>query len=234
VDVDLLPQAAELLKYQADNRLDGVARAQVATDLAVIYLMDRKPEQAIQALNASRTTVLPQPLIAERRLVEARAWTALGRFDSALEILDKDASKDAQDLRAEITWKQKDWAAAGPLYEKALGERWKTPTPLTSEEEGRLLRAGVAYSLAGDAAALARLQQRYQGFYAGAHNPDALRIALTGEPTGQLSVADFGRVAADGETFAGWVSKMKDRFKAPPAPRPPGKQAQTPATAAKG
>ena len=40
------PQAGELLKYQADNRLDGVPRAQVATDLAVIYLMDKKPEQA--------------------------------------------------------------------------------------------------------------------------------------------------------------------------------------------
>src|SRR5258707_788614 len=55
VDVDLLDQAAELLKYQADYRLDGVARAQVATDLARIYLMDRKPEKAIEAINGSRT-----------------------------------------------------------------------------------------------------------------------------------------------------------------------------------
>ena len=50
VDVDLLPQAAELLKYQAENRLDGVPRAQVSTDLAVIYLMDRRPEQALEAI----------------------------------------------------------------------------------------------------------------------------------------------------------------------------------------
>jgi len=225
VDVDLLPQAAELLKYQADNRLDGVPRSQVSTDLAVIYLMDRKPEQAIQALNSSRTTVLPTALQAERRLVEARAWTALGRYDSALEILDKDASKDAQDLRAEITWKQKNWAAAGPLYEKALGDRWKNKTPLSSDEEGRLLRAGVAYSLSGDGGALARLQQQYQGFYDQAHNPDALRIALSGEPTGRLSVADFGRVTADNETFAGWVSKMKQRFKTAPSPTGPTKPA---------
>ena len=38
---------------------NGVPRAQVATDLAVIYLMDRKPEQALQAINSSRTTILP-------------------------------------------------------------------------------------------------------------------------------------------------------------------------------
>jgi len=238
VDVDLLPQAADLLKYQAENRLDGVPRAQVATDLAVIYLMDRKPEQALQAINASRTTVLPASLNAERRLVEARAWTSLGRYDSALEILERDASRDASELRAEVLWKQKNWAAAGPLFEKGLGERWKTATPLTSDEEGRLLRAGVAYSLAGDEASLNRLQQRYQGFYEKANNPDALRIALSGVPTGRLSVSDFGRASADNEVFAGWVEKMKGRFKTRPAPvgKPvaPAKQAQAAPPAVKG
>ena len=54
VDVDLLDQAAQLLKYQAENRLDGVPKAQVSTDLAVIYLMDRKPEQAIAKIVEGR------------------------------------------------------------------------------------------------------------------------------------------------------------------------------------
>jgi len=219
VDVDLLDQAADLLKYQVDNRLDGVPRAQVATDLAVIYLMDRKPEQALEAINGSRTTILPMALNSERRLIESRAWTALGRYDNALEIIEKDTGKDGQDLRAEITWKQKNWAVAGPLFEKSLGDRWKDPTALSADDEGKLLRAGVAYSLAGDAASLARLQQRYQGFYDQAHNPDALRVALTGVPSDRLSVADFGRVSADNAVFSGWVAKMKDRFKSPPAPR---------------
>ncbi|MDZ4374600.1 MAG: endoglucanase [Phenylobacterium sp.] len=234
VDVDLLPQAAELLKYQAENRLDGVPRAQVATDLAVIYLMDRKPEKALEAINGSRTTILPTALNVERRLVEARAWTSLGRYENALEIIERDNGKDAGDLRAEILWRQKDWAAAGPLYEKSLGERWKSDTQLGSDEEGRLLRAGVAYSLAGDEAALARLQQRYQSFYEKANNPEALRIALSGVPTGRLSVADFGRVSADDEVFAGWVERMKGRFKTRAAPggaAKPGQQAAAPARA---
>jgi tetratricopeptide (TPR) repeat protein len=218
VDVDLLNQAGELLKYQADNRLDGVPRAQVATDLALIYLMDRKPEKAIQAINSSRTTILPSALMAERRLIEARAWAGVGRHDSALEIIERDQSKEAQDLRAEITWKQKSWAVAGPLFEKALGDRWRNTAPLSSEEEGKLLRAGVAYSLAGDEAALQRLEGQYQGFYEQAHNPEALRVALSGVPTGRLSVADFGRVSADNEAFAGWVAKAKDRFRTRPGP----------------
>jgi tetratricopeptide (TPR) repeat protein len=229
VDVDLLPQAAELLKYQAENRLDGVPRAQVATDLAVIYLMDRKPEKALEAINTSRTTILPSALSAERRLVEARAWSALGRHGNALEIIERDTGKDADDLRAEILWKQKDWATAGPLYEKSLGERWKTSTQLTSDEEGRLLRAGVAYSLSGDEAALARLEERYAPYFEKANNPEALRIALTGAVSGRLSVADFSRVSADNEVFAGWVEKMKGRFKTRAAPVGTAKPASEPA-----
>ncbi|MFC3070758.1 tetratricopeptide repeat protein [Phenylobacterium soli] len=218
VDVDLLDQAADLLKYQADNRLDGVPKAQVATDLALIYLMDKKPEQAIQAINASRTTILPAALNAERRLIEARAWAGVGHYDSALEILEKDKSRDAEDLRAEITWKEKAWDKAGPLYERSLGDRWKTQTPLAAEDEGKLLRAGVAYSLSGDDAALTRLRTQYQAFIDGSHNPEALRIALAGVSTGRLSVADFGRVSADNQIFAGWVDKMKVRFREPRAP----------------
>ena len=223
VDVDLLDQAADLLKYQVDNRLDGVPKAQVATDLALIYLMDRKPEQAIQTINASRTTVLPTALNAERRIIEARGWAGVGRYESALEIIEKDPSKEAQDLRGEIAWKQKNWAAAGPIFEKALGDRWKNPLPLSAEEEGKLLRAGVAYSLAGDDGALARMNQQYQGFFDQAHNPEALRIALTGVSTGRLSVADFSRTTADNEVFAGWVDKMKTRLKNKPAPLGTGK-----------
>jgi len=241
VDVDLLSQAAELLKYQAENRLDGVPRAQVSTDLAVIYLMDRRPEQALQAINSSRTTILPTALNNERRLIEARAWSGVGRFDSALEIIERDPSRDASELRGEITWKQKNWVVAGPMFEKSLGDRWKSDAPLNSEDEGRLLRAGVAYSLAGDDAALARLQERYEGFYEKANNPDALRIALSGLPVGRLNVADFGRVSADNEAFTGWVGKMKGRFKtrAAPvgsakAPVSPAKQAQAAVSAAKG
>ena len=92
----------------------------------------------------------------ERRLLSARALMALGRFDQALEFIEADKGPEAQDLRAEINWKLKNWAASGPLFEKALGERWKSPGPLTPDEEAKLLRASIAFSLAGDNASLAR------------------------------------------------------------------------------
>lgn len=218
IDVDLLPQAEDLLKYQVDNRLDGVPKAQVATDLATVYLMDKQPEQALDAINATRTTVLPQALNLQRRIVAARALTGLGRYDDALEMLGTDPSADANDARAEIAWRQKAWGQAGGLFEKILGERYKAGGPLTADEEGKLLRAGVAYSLASDDVSLARLRERYDPYLGATRNPDALRVALTGVAASKVSVADFGRMTADNQAFAGWVAKMKERFRAPPPP----------------
>ncbi len=245
VDVDLLDQAETLLKYQVENRLDGIAKAQVATDLATIYLMDRKPEEALNTINATRTTLLTNDLNAQRRVVTARALAGLQRYDGALEMLGTDVSQPANEVRAEIQWRQRAWPLAGASYERALGERWKTPGPLSAEEEGRLLRAAVAYSLAGDDASLTRLREHFQTFVAGARQPDALRVALSGVNGGPLNVADFGRAAADNALFEGWVAKMKVRFRqlaaepvpprqtarAPTAPAAPAAPARPPATA---
>jgi tetratricopeptide (TPR) repeat protein len=225
VDVDLLDQAAELLKYQVENRLDGVPKAQVATDLALIYLMNRQPEQALAAINGSRTTVLPTALNAERRVITARALMGLGRLDAAEEVIDSDASPEALDVKAEIAWKGHAWPLAGEMFEKTLGERWKQALPLRIDEEGKLLRVGVAYSLAGDDASLARVRGRYAGFFDQARNPDALKVAFAAMDGGPLTTADFGRTVADNEAFNGWVAKMKQRFREKPAPLgPPTKQ----------
>lgn len=238
VDVDLLDQASELLKYQADNRLDGVPRAVVATDLATVQLMARRPEDALNALAASRNTLLPTALQGERRLIEARAWMQLTQLDHAEEILGKDTGQEAQELRAEIAWKRRDWPVAGRDFEAGLGARAKTvEMPLSPDEESRLLRAAIAYSLAGDDAALARLHAAYQPFVERARQPDALRVALAGMNNGQIGAIDLVRSISDDEAFAGWVSRMKAKLRERPPlqlrpPVQPLKTAQTtPATA---
>jgi tetratricopeptide (TPR) repeat protein len=218
VDVDLLSQAADLLKYQADNRLDGVPRAEVSTDLAVIDIMNRQPEAALDALNASRSTLLPVALSSQRRVVEARAWLGLGQYDHALEILQSDKGGDAEAIRAEISWKKHDWAAAGGQFERMLGERWKGAGPLSPDEEARLMRAAIAMSLNGDEAGLGRLREHYQGFVAQARSPDALRVALSGMDGQTITSSDFAKTVAENDTFASWVEQMKQRFREAPAP----------------
>ncbi|MFA4949691.1 hypothetical protein [Brevundimonas sp.] len=215
VDVDLLPQAAELLKYQVENRLEGVAKAQVATDLATVYLMDRQAEPALQALWSSRSTLLPTALNAERRALEARALTQLGRYDHALEILGADNGPEARAVKAEIFWKQQQWPQAAALYEAGLSERYKAGGALTADEEARLLRAGIGYSLGQDGTALSRLSRNYRPYVAGARNKSALSIALDGldGTDSETSAADFAGLAASADTFAGWVTTMKTELR---------------------
>jgi hypothetical protein len=235
VDVDLLTQASELLKYQVDNRLEGVAKAQIATDLATIYLMNRQPEQALQAIWSSRTTLLPTPLNAERRALEARALMTLGRYDHALEVLGDDTSADARGVRAEIFWKQEKWGGAAGLYEGLLAERFRDPAALTADEEARLIRAGVGYSLARDAGALSRVSRNYRPFIAGARARTALAIALDDGLSGTASVGDFAALSASADTFAGWVGEMKTELRQktggnrPAAPARPQAAAAAPA-----
>ncbi len=66
VAVDLLAPAEQLLRYQIDKRLDGVARAQVATRLAMIYLMDQKPQDALDTIRGTAISTLPDDIIHQR------------------------------------------------------------------------------------------------------------------------------------------------------------------------
>jgi len=213
VDVDLLDQAADLLEYQVSHRLDGVAKSSVAADLAAIYLMDHNPQKALAALWNTRTTLLPRSVMAERRVLEARALNELNEPDKALDVLGNDNSPDAQDIRADIFWNKQDYAHAGAILEKRLGERWKNDAPLTLADEGRLLRAAIAYSLQKDQPALTRLSARYGKFSDTAASSDAIRVALAPIDGGNLSARDFAAATAASDSFTGWVTGMKKKFR---------------------
>src|SRR5258705_609120 len=81
VAVDLLDQAAELLQYQIDKRLEGAARAQVSARLAMVYLTNRKPDRAISSLRSTRIADLSGELRQQRLLPEARAQSQVGPHD---------------------------------------------------------------------------------------------------------------------------------------------------------
>lgn len=222
MDVDLLDQAADLLQYQIDNRLQGVAKSSVAADVAAIQLMNRQPEKALQALWKTRTSLLPKPVMAERRILEARALTELGRTDHALEVLGTDNSGDAMDIRADIFWRDKDWAKAGAMLERRLGDRWKRDGALSLEDESRLIRAGVAYSLMSDQRSLSRLTDRFGKFADGAQSPEAVNVALAGMDNGPINAQDFALAASKADSFTGWVAGMKKRLRDKTAQPLPG------------
>ena len=161
VAVDLLGPAANLLAYQVDKRLDGIAKAQVATKLAAVYLMDHKADKAVATIRDSQITGLPAEEMHERMLLQARAFAALKQWDNALDLIAVDQADDTKRLRADIYWESGNWAVAGQKSEELLQGRWTDPVPLSISERGLLLRTAVAYSLANDEAALGRLRANF-------------------------------------------------------------------------
>ena len=161
VAVDLLGPAANLLAYQVDKRLDGIAKAQVATKLAAVYLMDHKAEKAVAAIRDSQISGLPDAELHQRMLLEARAFAALKQWDNALDLVAVDQAEDTRRLRADIYWESGNWAVAGQKAEELLDARWNDAMPLTDGERGELLRTAVAYSLANDEASLARVRAHF-------------------------------------------------------------------------
>lgn len=158
VRVDLLTQAAELLDYQINSRLRGVARTQVAADLAVIYLADRKPQDALRVLNATRLPDLPESLTRQRRILEARAMIDGGREQLGLDMLRDLNGRDVALMRIDASWKGKRYTQAGEMLEGLYADE---AGALSQPARMNIIKAAVGYVLANDTFGLSRLRAKF-------------------------------------------------------------------------
>ena len=249
VSVDLLDQAAELLQHQVDHRLQGAARAQVATRLAIIYLMNRKPDRALATLRTTRTAELSNDLRDQRLLLEARALSDTGQHDVALELIANISTHEAQRLRSDILWAARRWRAAAEQIEVLYGDRWREFAPLSETERFDVLRAAIGYSLGDEPIGLARFRERYAAKMA--DTPDRRAFDVVSAPVGTAS-ADFQEIAkkvGGVDSLDGFLRDMRTRYPdssamssgaanpavpptAPAKPRTPSAQAATPEKAA--
>ncbi len=223
VAVDLLDQAADLLQYQVDHRLQGAARAQVATRLAVIYLMDRNPDRALATLRASRVADLTSDLRDQRLLLEARSLSDLGRHELALEVIADMSGRPADRLRADILWAAKRWDESAEQIELMLGDGYKDFAPLDDDERQDVMRAEIGYALAADQLGLGRFREKYAAKMAA--TPDARAFAIVSAPLGTSGqeFTTMAHAAASVDTLETFLRDMKTRYPdaTAPASEPP-------------
>jgi len=210
--VDLLDQAAELLQYQVDKRLEGAARAQVAARLAMVYLTNRKPDRAIAALRVTRIADLSGELRQQRLLLEARAQSDVGRHDLALDIISNIAGREAIRLRSDIYWASRQWREASEQIELYYGERWRDFRPLNAAEKSDVIRAVVGYALAEDAIGLARFREKYAPLMNGEADKSTFEIASKPAASNSTEFALIAKMAASVDTLDGFIREMKVRF----------------------
>lgn len=210
--IDLLDQAAELLQYQVDKRLEGAARAQVAARLAMVYLTNRKPDRAIGALRLTRIADLSGELRQQRLLLESRAQSDIGRHDLALDIISNLTGREAIRLRSDIYWASRQWREASEQVELYYGERWRDFRPLNAAEKSDVIRAVVGYALAGDAIGLGRFREKYAPLMTGDADRSAFEIASKPAASNSAEFALIAKMAASVDTLDGFIREMKLRF----------------------
>ncbi|MBR0777083.1 tetratricopeptide repeat protein [Bradyrhizobium diazoefficiens] len=222
--IDLLDQAAELLQYQVDHRIEGAARAQVAARLAMIYLANRKPDLAISALRASRISDLSGELRQQRLLLEARAQSDVGRHDLALDIVSNVSGREVLRLRSDIFWAARRWRDAAEQIELYYGERFRDFKPLNAVEKSDIIRAAVGYALADDTIGLARFRDKYAPLMS--ESADRLAFDIASKPSAASSAefAEIAKLAASVDTLDGFLREMKLRFPDATARAPAGPQ----------
>lgn len=173
VSVDLLDRAASLLAHLVDRRLRGIDRFDAANRLALVYLLDRKPQQALEALAGEIPTNLIPQLAAARRHFKARALADLARYKDGLALIASDTSLEAEVLRGETYWRLRDWTNASVSYARIVKMTVKANSKdangelveaaLDDEAQRNVLSLAIAYALSRNQDALRDVRQIYIG-----------------------------------------------------------------------
>lgn len=214
VAVDLLDQAAEMLEHQVTHRLRGVARAQVAGRLAAVHLLNSEPGEALSALRKTRQAQLPQQVADERLLFEAKALSALGRHDHALELLADNRSDPARALTADVYWEAGMYAESGRALEDLLGLAWTRDVPLTSDEQFDVLRSAISYVLARESDGVERIRQKYSEKMAQGPQAAAFSIVASSSDGRGIAFRDLAREIAQVDTLDRFMNGYRGRYEA--------------------
>jgi predicted negative regulator of RcsB-dependent stress response len=161
VRVDLIDRAASLLDHQLRHRAGPEDRAEVGARLAMVWLLGGKVDQALEALAATRDGAMPDDLRRERARIEARALASQGRIPDALSRIGGDASEEGEELRLEIQRQARDWNAVAATLERRAGAPPAPGEAIADAAARAVLHQATALVLAGDAAGMARLRERF-------------------------------------------------------------------------
>jgi hypothetical protein len=153
--LDLLTNAADLLRHQVRYRLTGEKRVLNADHLAIILLMDKKPAEAIRVLDETDKDNVKYKEHEYRIRLKVQALVDLGKYAEALDNLKDDMTVDAATLRREIYFRSENWndyiAAVEPEVGRILSGH------MNSEQMQDIVRLSTAYYMTGNHQAIENL-----------------------------------------------------------------------------
>jgi hypothetical protein len=212
VSLDLLGRAAELIDFQVNFRLRGAEKARVAAKLAAIYLLDRQPEMALEALGKSRFRAIPGSLLRERRYLQTRALIELQRFDDAQRLIARDQSMQANALRADVYWSTSDWSRAAGAFEIVLDNR-QDADELSLQERNQVMQMTVAYALANDREAIDDVRNRYGDLMSVTEDASAFEVLTSNPDRASIGFREVASRIAQINTLDSFMDRYRSDLK---------------------
>ncbi len=214
VGVDLLTDAAELLDDQIQFRLDGVEKARVGAQLAVVRILAKDYAGAIEALDGSQAENLDPELITQRRHLRSRALMGTGETITALSLIEDDLSLEAEKLRTEAYWSMGDWVRTAKSLRELVKASGASPDQELSQEQAlHILNYAIALTLGGNDRALLQLRQDYRQAMEQADFGDAFTLIATPEEFGLIKYETIAARVRVAEKFRDFMTSYKQRLK---------------------
>lgn len=212
VGVDLLSRAADLLEAQIEFRLKGEEKARVGARLALIYLFDRQYDKAIESLNKTQVSKLPDALASQRVLLRAQAQIGLEQPQIALELLNPESSQEAEMIRSNVYWRAGDWKNASKSLNKMTQLMGIKPRkPLNEVQAAAVLSLAIANTLSGNEVAIVRLLDMYGPAMAKTSFADAFKLIAEPPETGLVDYRGLEPIVKNVENFQGFMEVYRQR-----------------------
>lgn len=189
IQVDLLDRAGALLEHQLRHRTGPADKAEVGAKLALTQLLGNQSEAALATLAATRDAPTSTELRRERSRIEARALAGLGRVQEGMTRLAGDETAATNRLRVELLRQARDWPGVASGFARLVGDPPPPGTRLEEERARDVLHYATALGLAGDAAGLKSLRERFAAAMDASEYRDLFRVVSAENPErpGELS-----------------------------------------------
>ena len=215
VDVDLLDRAAELLQDQVEFRLDGVEKARVGAQLALIHILAHNFEDSTRILDGSSVQDIPEELADQRRHLRSRSLMGQERIEEALALLKEDKSMDADLLRMEMHWNDHNWVQVSQTLNRILkAYEAKANQPLDELQAQTVLNMGIAMTLSGNERGIDRLRLDYGEAMDESPFRDAFRLIASPDTFGLISYTSIAGKVKDVKNFQTFMGAYQERLRA--------------------
>lgn len=200
--VDLLPRASNLLNGLLQNyALSPEEKARVGARLAIIELYNESPSAALKILDATDTPGLSPETDGPRRVIRARALSALDESNAALELLKDDYSKNALLFKFQIYWNSGKWAEASDTI-KYLVEEPTPGKPLPPEQINYILDWATSLKQAGKETVLVRLRNKFMPYFENTPHQSAFNILTNHLEKDRIDIKEIRSIVNDVKNFS--------------------------------